>query len=230
MRLSLIGISISYIYAIYWSLYEGDLISKALVGLAFPLSMIFAISMHSLPRTFRSKPHPIALLSVPLLALGLFDYRFYLMSLIPYLIGSKYFELPRYCKLSKEIGGIAGKGLFYYCCGHAFSVIALIFPLIFYSTPLTFLHTMLLGFVSIHVFIHLPTMIPPILGIKNARRYNYFPYVLTILASALWPFFKDLSWLLYFSALIAVALVFLPLNLPKRGTKSARRAGAGILA
>ena len=89
------------------------------------------------------------------------------------------------------MGGVAGKGLFYFCCGHAFALLSSVLPTVHFTSPLAFAHTFVLGFMSVHIFIHAPTMLPPIFGTRNARRFNCLPFALTAIAAFTWPLEKD---------------------------------------
>ena len=213
-RLSAAGAGLAYLYALPWAFY-----GTCSYFLIYPIAMIFAVSLHTFPRTFRERPFELlgyaSLLTHPLF---FFSHYFLALSLAMYFVAAKYYKLREFCSFAKGVGGVAGRGLSYYCYGHAFALASVTYPFLFKG--LSFLHAFMLGFVSIHIFIHMPTMLPPLLGIPNARRYNLYPYVLSLAASASWPFFKDLAWLLYALALGAALYVFLPNPLSfKRGQR-----------
>jgi len=215
MKISLMGVSFSYLLLLLWSFTQTDPIDSAILGLAFPLALIYSVSTHSLPKTFGDDPRAsFFYLSLALVGLGTIDHRAYLISLAPYFIGAKYDRLTKYCDKARSVKGVAGKALFYYCCGHILVLLSSVIPLMAQNT-LFFLHSMLLGFITMNVFVHTPTMLPPIMGMRNARRYNCLPFALALLASIVWPYYKDFSWVLYSLGVISNALTFLPLKMSR---------------
>ncbi len=213
IRVPILGIMIAYGYLIAWSVRAGNLVPWALELLSYPLAMIVVVSTNSLPRTFGEGPNwALSLLSLSTLWLGWLEPRLYLVSLAPYLLGARYYKLPRYCSKAKEIGGVAGRGLQYYCRAHAYAFLSLILSLPFQG--LSFLHSTLLGFVAIHVLARVPTMIVPLLRLKNARRYTEAPFLLSLLSSIVWSYQKELSWALFALALASTAYV--SLQLPRK--------------
>ncbi|NPA84819.1 MAG: hypothetical protein GXO07_02290 [Crenarchaeota archaeon] len=210
-RLAAGGIAVAYLHLSLWPVMS----CRALMG--YLAALIYAVSLNSLPRTFRDRPSgPLSYLSLALTALLYLDERLLSASLLAYFAAARYYKLPRYCSAARSAGGVAGRGLFYYCSGHAFAALSSLHP--FFFKGLALFHSLALGFVSIHIFTRLPTMIPPMLGIPNARRYTSAPFVLSALSSALWPVSKHAAWILYTLAFASALYVFLP-NPFKRGQR-----------
>lgn len=61
---------------------------------------------------------------------------------------------------------------------------------------------------GLHIYAHAPMMIPVLLGIRNAKRFNYPALILLMLAALSWPFNREVA--LYFlsgSLFLAVYIV-----------------------
>jgi hypothetical protein len=75
------------------------------------------------------------------------------------------------------------------------------------------IHATAIGFAGLHIFIHAPMMLPVILGVPTARRYNPIPYALLSIAAAspcLGGYPNILMWATLITALIAAVLVVWP--------------------
>ncbi len=205
--LSAFGLSVAYAYSLAWALFAT---SYCLYFLPFVLTAVYAVSSESLPRTFNERPiPPLVVTSFLLNSLGFVSYKLLLLSVPLYLVGSRYYELGEFCRRAREARGVASAALSYYCQGHAAAALSLALPYLF-GKPLEFLHSLMLGFISIHMFVRFPTMLPPMLRIPNARRYNPAPFAFALLSALLWPYFKGVAWSLYALALASSLYVFVP--------------------
>jgi len=240
LRLSMVLISLSYIYTVsvsaYW-LVEGwpSLFSVYALSilLAYPVPLIYAVTSHSLPATFGDKPlAPVAVLASLLsgaagmmVASGSMRLAALLagISVALYVVGSGVSRVGEYFSVAREKTGGQGKayeGMAYYLWGHVFVIITVIIIFIMtiyaFSTGLTgrrlillMIHMYALGFSWMHVAIHAPMMLPVILGVRHAMRYNLAPYILDLLALVLWPWTGGAALALVMASLVTMALIFL---------------------
>lgn len=196
------------------------------VALGYDLPLIYAVTAHSVPMTFRRRPRWAAAFAgmlasaaggalaglgfvAPGAALGAAGLPFYAAS-------ARLEELPGYLREASRRPGAAGAGLRYFAIGHAASlaaaVLAAAYTLLYAAgacdTP-CLLHGYTLGFISIHVWIHAPMMLPVILRVRHRRRYNPLPYLLALLAALAFPASGPAALALYAASAAAAALVFL---------------------
>lgn len=227
VRISLLLTTYTYIITvitiILTDLYNISFPEKALaLTIAYPLTLIYAVTIHSFPSTFGDQPNPgiapiphvIAALAAilvilnPQIALLLAT-----LSLLAYIPTARLYKIRNYYEKIKGMDPSkpAYKGMKYFLDGHASVIINIITTIILtmylmktWST-LAALHLLLLGPVLIHIAIHEPMMIPVILGIKHKRLFFKEVYIMPILASIVWPFNPPLAYLIliiYFLLLI----------------------------
>ena len=230
LRLSLALVALSYlvsslvIAAILTLKGEIGLFSEGLaLTIAYPLTLIYAVTVHSLPSTFRDSPlyMPASVLpALTLLAslLALNDYVSWsslavLASMALYAVAAKLYRLPTYARSIEELRGKspAYGGLRFFIEGH-YAILAIIAITAIYTLAgpllwrgpqaLLLIHLYAIGFTLGHIVIHAPMMLPVVLGVKHKRRYTRTPYIAVAAAATLWPIAPELSY-----AMITVALV-----------------------
>jgi hypothetical protein len=200
----------------------------------YTIPLIYSVTVHSLPSTFNDKPSvPAAYSSVILAGFGgllllnidfvKFGVFMVFLSTVVYLYGARVYKFKKYLNnVSQRLdrNSDAFKGLKYYLDGHLAVIILVIvmvavqfWYVIAYGCNreciLLALHMLTLGFAWLHVAIHAPLMLPVILGLKHAKRYNVAPYILTILASITWLWMGLLSLALILLSFVAMVYVFL---------------------
>ena len=213
--------------------------SPVLAGLgllyAYPVPMIFSVSLHAFPSTYARKPlwpllpAPFALAAASSLGLaltgrlGAWMLAAAALSLVAYIPAARIHEAPR---IAGEIASsrkpqIVVKTHKYFLQGHVFVAIIALYTLALaslwaagYRVKLgCIIHATAIGFAGLHIFIHAPMMLPVILGIPTARRYNPIPYTLLSIAAAspcLGSYPNILMRATLVAALIAAVLVVWP--------------------
>ncbi len=213
------------------------------VILAYPVMLIYAVTFHSFPSTLGDKPNiPMALTAVVLLTIAVYAIPLgslelavllSLLSLSFYIIGAKLVKYKQFLdkiRMKPGPGSPAYNGLKYFLDGHLYVIIIVIAisALIGYSLSangcdkeciLLAVHLYSLGFSLMHVAIHAPMMLPVILGIRHAKRFNQSPYVLLLLSTIFWPFSGAIAYMFIVLGLVAMILVFLPFRSGQRITK-----------
>lgn len=194
--------------------------------LAFPVPLIYAVTVHSLPSTFDD--HPNYTLSYPLPWLSLFASLLVVLkhntmanyiiifTLILYIYSARLYKWRKYSeRLNRLPEGPARKGMKYFLWGHI-SVIFAIIVIIAYlldwpvkCTPICHLHMLTLGFVSLHVWIHGPMMLPVILSLRHRRRFTPLPYILLLTAMIVFPISMEAALALYLASLLATIYIAL---------------------
>ncbi len=199
--------SISFLIEIYSftallisSLLSGSLIDRFLwMEWAYPVPLIYAVSAHALPRTYKYE------LNIPFMAAALLTHAaallrigppIYLMwtSILLYVISLRLdltFKAFRSVRVEEAIPAHR-----YMLSGY---LLVFLLGLLFLLIPddnLSLLHYLLLGFIGLHIYVHAPMMIPVLLGTSNSRRFTLAPLVLIFLAALSWPYSRTIS--LYF--------------------------------
>ncbi len=226
IRLSLYLVSSSYI--IYLTTVASLLIkgwpekfsiAATALTFAYPVTLIYAVTVNSLPSTFNDKPSYFLSYSLPVLtAIGSFlvGLRFIkagsaviVASTLIYIFAARMYRLKRYLssiqRLNKESPAYKGSAFFiksHYVIIASISL-TVIYTLLFITKSFSFycllclLHAYVMGFVSIHVFLHAPVMLPVVLKVKHKRRYTLWPLILALVATAVWPVSGIASYILY---------------------------------
>ncbi len=228
LRLSLNMISLTYLFT-FIAIFSGVLygfpekFSKIILSLmlSYPVPLIYSVTVHALPSTFKDEPiKPLALMLVPLSGISstimMMNYvmQSLFLSIIPlilYPLASKMYKLSLYAKQIpvKDKEHPAYKGSMYFIMGHYFVMLSIIIIIIYtlllktnYCTTLCIVHSYAMGFIAIHFMIHGPMMLPVILRTTHKKKFNYIPYPLIIASTLLWPISGILSLILFVASLI----------------------------
>ncbi len=211
VKYSLLIVAISYVYLTYALLHSNDVLALALDLSAYLITLIVAVTSHSLPSTFRDEAlWYVSMASAISTSLVFINYKYVIIPLLLYFVGAKLWKLPRYLEIVKRYDrrSFAYRGNMYFLVGHAFVIASIVLTSIAaLADPLTFLHAFLLSFVTEHIYIHAPMMLPVILRIRHKRNYMNWIYVFPLISAILWPFLKDLAWLVYVIGLYFLARV-----------------------
>lgn len=235
LRLSLALVGLSYlvsslvITAILTLKGKTGLFSEGLaLTVAYPLTLIYAVTVHSLPSTFRDSPLytpasalPALTLLASLLALNgyvLWSSIAVLASMALYAVAAKLYRLPTYARGIEKLRGKspAYSGLRFFIEGH-YAILAIIALTAIYTLAghliwrgpqaLLLIHLYAIGFTLGHIVIHGPMMLPVILGVKHKRRYTRTPYIAVTAAASLWPIASEASYILIAIALISIIYI-----------------------
>ncbi|ABM80905.1 hypothetical protein [Hyperthermus butylicus] len=206
----------------------GGLVLLALVlTIAYPVTLIYAVTVHSLPATYRDKPSKLVALALPLLnalaaALLLrMEFRAGLavtaLGTLVYPYAARIYRVPRYLSQAMDRlkpGTAARLAQEYFLKGHYFaaasSILVAVYTALYamgYCSLFCVLHTYTLGFITVHVLIHAPMMLPVILGTGHRRAYRLVPLALALVAAALWPMQSTIALLAYAAALYGAARI-----------------------
>ncbi len=197
-----------------------------LLAYLFPVPMIYAVSLHSFPKTYGyrfSWPWTAATLLTHVagatLSLAGLQAGFVLMaaSMVPYLLAIGIHRVPEALGFASKLGSAARKAHTYLVTGYLFAAAAAIYVLYLQvmaylgdAPLLQVIHAVLMGFVGMHIYTHAPLMLPVMLATPTARRYTPTPYML-LLASTLARYpYPDLSYGLMVASLVALVLVVKP--------------------
>jgi hypothetical protein len=204
-RLSLLALAYSLASSGLYSLYLALTGLSSVVEVAYslilllPVQSIVSVTLHALPSTYRSRPSPFVVLSLPLLTLaavarslssevaGLAG----ATGLAVFLATTGFTRLPQ---LAKRIPpGEPGRAHRYFILGHVYAAAATLGSLAALVAHgfgalgyLELVHVLLGWMAASYVSIHAPLMLPVILRIATARRYSQLPYVLAALGTLLW--------------------------------------------
>ncbi len=172
-----------------------------------PVALIYAVSLHSIPKTYRYEYNRLlaySALATHLYALLRGEPFFSSLSMLLYLLSLKLNEALR---SMRKVKGEARKA-------HKYLITAylLLIPVILFSftglRQLAYLHLVLLGFIGLHVYGHAPMMLPVIFGVKNARSFSPLPLLMLALSSVAWPYNKEVAlYLLLGSVPLLVSIV-----------------------
>jgi hypothetical protein len=202
---------------------------------AVAVTSIYAVTIHSFPSTYGDKPRlPLVYVLYALQGAGLATYMAEppigalalstVMLLYPVAIGLD--RSPRYlAKIRSMPPGPARSSHMYFLLGHwfaaAYSLMAFGTALMYWGSPLqaltlfTHIHTVTIGFVTQHILIHAPMMVPIILGIATARRYTALGYILLFIATIAFPISLTTTLTTYILALAIMTLIVWPRKGPK---------------
>ncbi len=204
----------------------------ALIG--YPVTAIYAVSIHAVPRTYKAQPHGIAsALLVLLLLSGLTSFTagyykisltLYALSLLVYPLSIKLYRLNEWLRETSTKKSPGRPGNLYFLYGHIFvALFSLIsayavagFALGYIGNVFTAIHLVAMGFIGVHIYIHAPMMLPVVVGVATKRRYTMLPFILLLLATLVWPLNGPLSLLLFLLSLcrtLDIILGFVPENL-----------------
>ncbi len=228
VRISLTLVALTYALTIAAivaaDLSNAGLREKALaLTIAYPLTLIYAVTVHSLPSTFGDQPDPRLapiphLLAAPAAILAPIRPETALAltaaSLLAYIPAARIHRLPAYYEKlrGRNPETPAYKGMKYFLDGHVMVVVSIaatlaatIYLTISHWNTLAALHLLLLGPVLVHIAIHEPMMIPVILGVRHKRLFIREVYPTAILASITWIFSPPIAYMIllaYFLLLI----------------------------
>lgn len=194
--------------------------------LAFPVPLIYAVTVNSFPATFKDQPNEplsyplpwLSLISGLLILDGYQEVASYLvvLTLALYIYSARIYKWIEYReRLRKYPEGPAKKGLEYFLWGHVAVIIAILIMTAYIlglpgeCTGLCYLHLFTLGFITLHVWIHGPLMLPVILGVRHRRRFTLAPYILLVAAMAVFPAFMSVAFILYVASFIAAVYIVL---------------------
>jgi hypothetical protein len=197
------------------------------LGLVYsiPITSIYAVTIHSLPNTYQSKPRRglvLALYTLQALGVALYATNTRLgvailaASLLLYPFAARFELLRRGLERAEKLKGAARRGHLYYVWGHITVLIIIAAALAAsayyissqnYTSFILLVHTLTLGFVACHIAIHAPLMVPIILNVRNSRRYNPTPYILILAALAAYPFNETVSLAIFSAAVLATLLI-----------------------
>ncbi len=210
---------------------------------AYPLQMIYAVSIHAFPSTYSRRPiaplapapFALATLAAALIAVEPGEWRAAALlaglSTLAYLPAARVHEAPRIWGevASSRRPPIVVKTHKYFLEGHVFVAIIAAFTvalalLALEGAPITpgcIAHALAIGFAGLHIMIHAPMMLPVILNIPTARRYTPLPYALLALAPPSLCIDKRLAAPLVLLAVASGALIVWP---PRGQTTGGARA------
>ncbi len=173
---------------------------------SFPVPLIHAVTVHSLPSTFRDKPLRQAALAGGALSLampvaflaseraGSLLLAFFLAV---YVLSARLYRAPSYAGVARTFKSPAARsGALFFAYSHTLSLaytltaaaVAAAHASGLIGGGLQLIHAIAAGFVALHVYIHVPMMLPTILALPAARRFNL------ALASVLLAAASGLAW------------------------------------
>lgn len=218
-----------------------------LLAYLFPVPMIYAVSLHSFPKTYgHTFSRPWATLTLlahvagAVLALTGLQAGFVLMaaSMVLYLPAIGIHRVPEALEFASRLGSVARKAHTYLVTGYVFAAAAAIYTICLqalaylgYAPLLQVIHAVLMGFVGMHIYTHAPLMLPVMLATPTARRYTPAPYALLLAATLARYAFPDASYVLMVASLAALVLVVKPvrrkiISPPAKETNTSRRSSA----
>lgn len=195
-RASYMHTSLSYMVSgvLAFIAYSGAGIRGAAVALTYSLllPMVYAVSFQSFTMTCGLKPVlwllPAATAASLVSGVAAITGSSYagpaaLISMVLYIIGARLYEAKRCIH-----GGKAARR--YFAIGHIAVLVAAVLSLyaVAGGTGPYALHTVLIGFVGVHIAVHAPMMVPVAAGLPNARRFTLLPYVLLLAAVPAWSY------------------------------------------
>ncbi|HIQ23975.1 MAG TPA: hypothetical protein EYH50_02890 [Pyrodictium delaneyi] len=216
-RASYMHISLSYIVSsvLAFIAYSDAGIRGAAVALTYSLllPLVYAVSFQSFTMTCGLKPVlwllPASTAASLVSGVAAITGSSYagpaaLISMVLYIIGARLYEVKRCMH-----GGKAARR--YFAIGHIAVLVATVLSIyaIAGGTGPYALHTVLIGFVGVHIAVHAPMMVPVVVGLSNARRFTPLPYVLLLAAVPAWSYSCRASmlllvaWLFFTVAIVA---------------------------
>ncbi len=235
--LSIAGLAYAYTLAAIYALASSPArgFFTYYLGLVYALAVtsIYAVTIHSFPSTYGEKPRtPLvyALYAAQGASLALYAWRPPLGALALALTTLLYIPAARIDKLIVFLEktrtmkkGPARSSHLYFLVGHVFAAIYVVLVLAsslmysgspdIYKLLYIFIHMTTIGFVTQHILIHAPMMVPIIIGIPTARRYTALNYILLFLAAVSFPISGTVSLILLVLALLVTVLVAWPRGL-----------------
>ncbi len=188
--------------------------------IAFPVTAIYAVSLHAVPKTYRLEPEKAStavlisflVLGTILYALDMYRYSLlaFSISFLAYPVAIRLYKLrewERSIRAKKDSPGKPGNLYFIYSHYYVvlFSIVSPITLWLFLQGAVkdifTLIHIVTIGFIGVHIYIHAPMMVPVVVGMKTKRRYTYLPPLLLALAALVWPFSGPFSYLLVAASL-----------------------------
>lgn len=190
----------------------------------YAVTMIYAVSIHSLPRTYRDEPSaPLSILLAVLVALsalvfaaGRFEWAriIYGITVFSFIGAARLDRIGYWYRSIDESAPAARPGHRYFLQGHMFAVPLMLLASYYMVRPwsgaldaLATLHALTIGFTGVFIYIHAPMMLPVLLSVKTKRRYNMIPYILLAGAAFAWPGAGFVAGLLFIASLIALAYI-----------------------
>ncbi len=227
------GLALAYVLATLYTAYTiaaGTDPFHAMLGLAYaiPVTSIYAVTIHSLPRTYQREPRRLLVAALyTVQAVGLAAYAFkpragvalLALGFALYPLAARFDLLPEGLRRAGRLRGAARGSHLYYVWGHTTAAIlsaAAIAATAYHLASPDFnsftllIHTVTLGFTACHIALHAPLMLPVILGVRTAKRYNPLPYILILAALALHPLSGGASLAAFAAAVLATLLIVLP--------------------
>jgi len=232
--LSIAGLAYAYtlsaIYALASSPVRGFFTYYLGLVYALAVTSIYAVTIHSFPSTYGEKPRtPLVyvLYAAQGASLALYAWRPSLgalalaLTMLLYIPAARIDKLLVFLEKTRAMKkGPARSSHLYFLIGHVFStiyaVLVLASSLMYSRSPdipkllYIFIHMTTIGFVTQHILIHAPMMVPIILGIPTARRYTALNYILLFLAAVSFPMSSAASLVLLVLALLVTVLVAWP--------------------
>lgn len=210
---------------------------------SYPIPMIYSVSVHSFPSTYHEKPvTPLYWAVMGLNALGLALYAstwqeaqlaglaLLVAGLLAYFPAIGLHHAPRIAsRIKASKNQVVRKTHQYFLAGHFYAVLtailATIYTGLYLYTPTTPLecitHSLAIGFIGTHIFIHAPLMLPVILGIPTARRYNQAPFITLVSAVPVFCYHRLAALALVVIAVLLMTYIVWPPPRRKPGGKPA---------
>lgn len=235
--LSIAGLAYAYtlaaIYALASSPTRGFFTYYLGLVYALAITSIYAVTIHSFPSTYGKRPRTPLVYTLYVaqgVSLALYAWRPPLGALalaatmLLYVPAARMDKLPVFLEKARAMKkGPARSSHLYFLIGHvfvlAYIVLVLASSLMYSGSPdiykllYIYIHTTTLGFVTQHILIHAPMMVPIIIGIPTARRYNVLNYVALFLATISFPISEEAALILLVASLLATILIVWPRQL-----------------
>lgn len=228
LSVALIGYS-GILSSIFLILNSSKNVFELAIGFIFvyAISVIYAVTIHSFPNTFKDKPNIFfvyLLFILQTFSTLIYTYYFkisvilFSISILIFYLSINIFRYKKYTSFAINTTNVYAKaGTLYFLYGQEisalYSIIILISSILFYFniiTLLDFIHLLIIGFVGIHIFIHAPLMLPVILRWTSARRYSLLPYILIVISALIWPFDMHIAFLFVVLAIVFLVLIVKP--------------------
>ncbi len=238
--LSIAGLAYAYtlsaIYALASSPAKGFFTYYLGLVYALAVTSIYAVTIHSFPSTYGDKPRTLlvyVLYAVHGASLVIYAWRPELGALalaatmFLYIPAARIDKLPVFLEKVRAMKkGPARSSHLYFLVGHVFAaiyvVLVLASSLMYSGSPsmyrllYIFIHVTTMGFITQHILIHAPMMVPIILGIPTARRYTALNYIFLFLAVISFPLDETAALIMLVLALVLTILIAWPRRLLRR--------------
>ncbi len=190
--------------------------------IAYPVTLIYAVTVHALPATYGDEPaKPLVPLlplanaaSVTMMLLGHYRYGAWaaLLGTLLYIPAARLYKVVSYKKKLaaryRDPSHPAYRGNVYFLEGHIVVMLSIAllaaYTILFQESQcslLCLIHAYAMGFVTVHVLIHGPMMLPVILRLRHRRRFTLIPLPLALASVLIWPGMGIASLLVYALAL-----------------------------